>query len=162
MKFIKNLILFIIYLLMFLVFSITVYFCLDVFSVIEVPREYSLVSLLNSQIEVLAEGVSFEQTILPEDTVIKEIVKPIQRETTNTVIDMDFEEFLEQINSARPDPNIETNPEVVVDIDNIDARKFYYSQLDNVGKTIYDALYENKENLRSGTYTVCAASAFSS
>ena len=29
--------------------------------------------------------------------------------------------------------------------------KFYYNQLDNIAKIIYDKLIENKENLKSGT-----------
>lgn len=34
-----------------------------------------------------------------------------------------------------------------------DTNKFYYSQLDTYGKIIYDKLYDNKEKLKTGTYT---------
>lgn len=44
-------------------------------------------------------------------------------------------------------------------IDNID--KFYYSQLDDYAKIIYDKIYENKENMKSGNYTIDFKKTFS-
>ena len=36
---------------------------------------------------------------------------------------------------------------------NIDLEKFYYGQLDQYGKVIYDKLYKNMDKLKTGTYT---------
>ena len=62
-KFIENLFTTIIILLIILIASGTIYFCLDVFGVIQVPEEYSIASLFNTQIEVLANGDDYTDTI---------------------------------------------------------------------------------------------------
>ena len=37
---------------------------------------------------------------------------------------------------------------------NLPSYRYYYNQLDEYGKTIYEGLEENKENMKSGTYTI--------
>ena len=37
---------------------------------------------------------------------------------------------------------------------NLISYRYYYNQLDEYGKTIYEGLEENKENMKSGTYTI--------
>ena len=51
-----NFIISILVILMILIFTVTVYFILDVFGIITVPRKYSIASLFYSQIEVIATG----------------------------------------------------------------------------------------------------------
>jgi hypothetical protein len=62
MRFIRKLLLLIIYILIFLIFAITVYFCLDVFGVVEIPVKYSIASIFYSEIELIADkGRSFDE-----------------------------------------------------------------------------------------------------
>ena len=51
-----NLIIVVLIILMILIMAVTIYFILDVFGIITVPRKYSIASLFYSQIEVIATG----------------------------------------------------------------------------------------------------------
>ena len=52
-----------------IIFSVTTYFCLDIFGIIEVPEQYSLVNLLGSKIELSTVAESLEN-IIQEETEI--------------------------------------------------------------------------------------------
>ena len=54
---IDNIITFFIMILIIIILAATVYFCLDVFAIIEVPEKYSIAALLYSKIEVRAASV---------------------------------------------------------------------------------------------------------
>ena len=56
------------------------------------------------------------------------------------------------------DPNSSTN----IDYSNIDIDKFFYNQLNDYSKTIYNAFEANKENMKTGTYQIEFGDAFSS
>lgn len=160
MRFIKNLFSFIIYLLMIIVFCATVYFCLDVFGIIEVPKEYSIASIFYSEIETIAAtGENFEEVVDINKKIVKEPIYGINN-IANTVVEntntntVDLNEILEELTKANEQNQKQGN---LIDQNSINTssyRKFYYSQLDDYAKTIYDQLYMNKENLKTGTYTV--------
>ena len=77
-KFIGNL--FTITLLIFsiIIFGVTLYFCLDVFEIIQVPEKYSLVSMFYSKIEVIASNSNImENNVSEENTIEKRPRKTI-------------------------------------------------------------------------------------
>ena len=168
MKFISNLFSTIIYILMIIIFCATVYFCLDVFGIIEVPKEYSIASIFYSEIETMAvNGRNIEEIVDVNKRIIKE--EPIyglnntntivENTISNTVIEntqaVDDNEILAELKKASEEINNRANTtQNPVELTNADAKRFYYSQLDDYAKTIYDELYNNKENLKTGTYVV--------
>lgn len=159
MRFIRKLLLLIIYLLMFLIFAITVYFCIDVFGIVEIPTEYSIASIFYSEIELIADsGRSFneifDQEIVNDDNSNSEVKERFIKKEEIIANTIDFDEAIAKLNEASMEIN--DNKDTLVDFDetNINSRRFYYSQLDQYGKILYDELYKNKENLKTGTYTV--------
>ena len=56
------------------IFSITTYFCLDIFEIINVPEQYSLVSLLGSKIELSTVAENIEDIVPDEGTIKKKII----------------------------------------------------------------------------------------
>lgn len=43
---------------------------------------------------------------------------------------------------------------IIYGYNQITSNNYYYNQLDEYGKTIYEALENNKENMKSGTYVI--------
>ena len=169
MRFIKGLFSFIIYLLMILIFCITVYFCLEVFGIVEVPNQFSIAKYFYSEIETIAtSGENLEEVVDVNKRIIKE--EPIYGfKDTNTIVEnttsitntteeiIDFSERLAELEKASKGIGNNETPAVqatTADLNNTNAKKFHYSQLDNYGKIIYDGLYNNREFLKSGTYDV--------
>ena len=153
---IDNIMTFIITVLIIIISIGIVVFCLDVSGIIEVPEKYSLASMLYSNIEIrAASGTENYEKVITEDfdTIVKRSKedkgKKVVTEPAETT-GKSLSEIIEEVFSSEED----TQPVVVEEETNeIDARKFYYSQLDSYGKIIYDKLYSNKEKLRTGTYT---------
>ena len=48
-----------------------------------------------------------------------------------------------------------------IDYSDIEVNKYFYNQLDNYSKTIYNAMESNKENMKSGTYEINFGNTFS-
>ena len=164
MRILKKICLLITYILMFLVFAVTVYFCLDVFGIVEIPQKYSIASIFYSEIELIADqGKSFDEIFdvesmtNPDNTVKKERFIRKEEIIANTI---DFNEAIAKLNEATQEINQEKDTLVELDETNIDPRRFYYNQLDQYGRIIYNELYKNKENLKTGTYTVEFGRAF--
>lgn len=44
--------------------------------------------------------------------------------------------------------------------ENVSTNRYYYKQLDEYGKIIYDGLYNNKENMKTGVYSIDFGTAF--
>lgn len=150
-----------------LIICATIYFSLDVFGVIEVPSKYSIASFFYSKIEVIAAGQNLTENIIPENNVSMpdiddtniddEDIEPSQdNEEENTIVETPGEiqdplSVLQQFGNENP---VE-EPEV--DDGNIynesDPKFFYYQQLDEYGKIIYDTLRSDMEELKTGTYT---------
>lgn len=135
------------------IFSITTYFCLDIFEIIDVPEQYSLVSLLGSKIELSTVAESIEDIVPDEVTKKKKIIVSTENKTdinTNvqapTFDNVDNEK--EENNIAGDTSNFEAANSVEIE------NKYYYNQLDVYAKAIYDDLYSHKEDLKTGLYTL--------
>lgn len=142
-KFISNL--FTITLLIFsiIIFCVTLYFCLDVFEIIRVPEKYSLVSLFYSKIEVIA---SNSNSVPEENTLEKRPRKIVAEEKETYVNSAEAAEFWAQLEQQQKyQENVEMD-------ENTTPQNFYYEQLDEYAKIIYDKLNSNLESLKTGTY----------
>ena len=153
---IDNIITFIIAILIFVISIAIVVFCLDVSGIIEVPKKYSLAAILYSNIEVRAESgtENYEKVITEDfDTIVKKSKEKKEKEVVSEsaeTTEKSLSEIIEEMFSGEGDNGPVVEEEETYEID---ARKFYYSQLDYYGKIIYDKLYSNKDKLISGTYT---------
>lgn len=154
-KIIDNIITFIISILIIIICIGIVIFCLDVFGIVQIPEKYSLAAMLNSNIEVMAatsSGNIYENVITEDfDTVVRK--RKEEKEVVSESAESSGLKLGDVIEKLFSDTG-ETK-EVVEAEENIDqdTSKFYYSQLDYYGKIIYDKLYNNKDKLKSGTYT---------
>ena len=152
---IDNIITFFIMILIIIILAATVYFCLDVFAIIEVPEKYSIAALLYSKVEGINENIIDEDF----DTVVKKKKKQDIEEVVSEPVETSsktLEEVIDEVFSNTTSSDVIQN----IDADNEDANRFYYSQLDVYGKLIYDKLYENKDKLKTGTYTADFGTAF--
>ena len=127
-------------LIMVIIFLLTVYFCLDVFGIIQVPSKYSLASLFYSQIEVIASGESITDIILPTNEKKDRIIVRESEETSQT--SSDVKSPLYSLNTEENNNNVEST---------YPSNRFYYNQLDEYGKLLYTGLYKNIDNLKTGT-----------
>ncbi len=151
-KFIDNIITFFLSILMIIISTGTVYFCLDVFGIIEVPQEYSIASLFYSQIEVIANNGE----ILTEDTFPVKKIRRNKETTTNAeqVVVKDTRDPLEVMEEIKAKEK-ERERENYINVEN-----YYYEQLDYYGRLIYEGLYNNLDKLKTGTFTVNYDKAF--
>lgn len=158
-----NLIIVVLIILMILIMAVTIYFILDVFGIIAVPRKYSIASLFYSQIEVIATGgeiltednskfhekdASKQNKITNNDNIEND---NYQEDNEPTVDYSSMKKPLDQADKDKMQNQVvdsNTNNTDIVEVDN-----FYYNQLDEYGKIIYDKLYKNLDKLKTGTYT---------
>lgn len=154
-RFIKNFITFILIFLIIIIFGGTVFFALDVFGVIHVPEKYSLASLLYSQIEVIAAGENLTDDIIQDDFNSKDkdkindnnfIIENVTE--TEEVSADDYKDPLEELERLQEEQNLNNYQSSQT----VNVNNFYYEQLDEYGKIIYDRLYENIDKLKTGTY----------
>ena len=126
---IENFILFIIKIMMIIIFLGIIYFCLDVFAIIEVPEKYSIAALLYSKIEVRAASVEgINENIIDEDfdTVVKKKKKQDIEEVVSEPVETSsktLEEVIDEVFSNTTSSDVSQN----IDADNEDANRFYYS-----------------------------------
>lgn len=135
------------------IFSITTYFCLDIFEIINVPEQYSLVSLLGSKIELSTVAENIEDIVADEGTIKKKIIVSTENKTdTNANVQAptfdNVDNVKEENNIAGDTSNFEASNSVEIE------NKYYYNQLDVYAKAIYDDLYSHKEDLKTGLYTL--------
>ena len=145
-KVLNSIFTFVLLIVSIIIFCVTLYFCLDVFEIIEVPEKYSLVSLFHSQIEVMVSTTDISSNSIEED-VLKEpsprvVVK--HANSSETAVDPDFWNELEE--------KLKTQEKVEMDGDTT-PQNFYYEQLDEHAKIIYDELNANLDKLKTGTYS---------
>ena len=161
-KSIDNIITFFIMILIIIILAGTVFFCLDVFGIVNVPEKYSIAALLYSKIEVRVASVeNTKEDIIGEDfdTIVTKKKEEEVEEVVSEPVEApskSLEEVIDKLttNTSSLEENIDS------DTYDEDANRFYYSQLDVYGKLIYDKLYENKDKLRTGTYTADFGTAF--
>lgn len=125
--------------LIVIIFAITIYFCLDIFNIIEVPEKYSLTQFFATE-EV--QQVQSTEAIVNKDNIDEWINKEY---IENIVInDVETSENIEYIDNMQEE-NAQENSNYVVN-------RMYYSQLDIYGRMIYDKFNDNIDTLKSGTY----------
>ncbi len=132
------------------IFSVTTYFCLDIFEIIDVPEKYSLVSLLGSKIELSTVAESIEE-VLPEEEVKKKVVidnSTSKNETYTNVQPPTFDVVKDGTTVEGNSSNFGTQKTMTAETE------FYYNQLDSYAKVIYTELYNHKEDLKTGLHTI--------
>lgn len=144
-----NLISTILTLFIVIIFAITIYFCLDIFNIIEVPEKYSLTQFFATEIVEVTKMQPIE-AIVNEDN-IDEWMNEEYNE--NIVInDVEVSENTEHVDNIQRENTQETSNYVV--------NRMYYSQLDIYGRMIYDKINDNIDKLKSGTYIADFDTAF--
>lgn len=136
--------------IMFLIFLVTVYFCLDIFDIIDVPEQYSISNFLGTKVSEISAGINFDEQITNET--IDEWINARPK-----VVDNPYS-IAENANIQLPEFVNETtmqednSGEVTYQNENI-VNRMYFSQLDVYGKLIYMQFNEHREELLTGTYT---------
>lgn len=141
-----NFIISIIIILIVIIFLCTVYFTLDVFGIIKVPAKYSIASLFYSKIEVIASGA---HTIDDENVIDKENKKKVV--VQNNVSKENLATNVEDPLDLMPEYT-ESSDNNSIEEEQLNTDRFYYNQLDQYGKILYDELYNNKDKLKTGTF----------
>ena len=153
MRKIGNFIINIICILCVLIIILTVYFCLDVFNVIDVPSQYSIASLFLSKIEVIATGTEMEPDKIVADSdskmVVRKRVKTVDDDKEYDDSDDNIQELIIDWEEREKNPN-EGEEEKYEE--EVNVRRFYYDQLNDYAKMIYDELSDHKDELKTGSY----------
>ena len=141
--------------LIILIFFAIVYFCLDIFGIIDVPEIYSIANFIGTKTSEISEAVNLEEVITNEtidewiNTKTKVVDDPYA--TADVYENVDFPEFTNESESET-----EVNQENIQQLssvgDNV-VNRMYYSQLDPNGKLIYRQFIDHKDELVKGTYT---------
>ena len=133
------------YLLIFGIFALTLYACLDILNLIEVPEEYSVANWLAKYSK---ETVIEVYEANDESSTIQNITKQIKSEISDT----------NSLSGTIQSPEVEgyqtsqTNT-VKYEVSPVNEYSYYY-QLDDYAKIIYQGLEKNLDNMKSGTYKI--------
>ncbi len=154
-KFMDNFITGIIVILIILIIGLTTYFCLDVFGIIKVPSKYSLASFFYTQVEILAVG----NDMTDNNDVVNDVRKPVNKVFVNNAesnVSSDYAfQVLNEIDKSLAEngeriPAKEETPEIKT----VSMNRYYYEQLDEYGKKIYDKLHNNLEEIKKGDFSI--------
>lgn len=124
------------------IFSITIYFCLDIFGIIEVPEKYSLTQFFRTSITDVSVATSLEDIINKEN--IDEFINKSNNEISNSNVQ----------NVVLLEDGEYENKQTIDENSNNVVNRMYYSQLDVYGRMIYDEFNSHREELKTGTYVV--------
>ncbi len=131
------------YLLICIIFAITVYACLDILELIEVPEEYSVSTWLSKHSGDATQVAKTEKDELQNDSQKTRIeFENETEEASNTQFDVS------QLNTYTSATQASTNHYMQ------NEGFLYYHQLDHYAKLIYEELEKNLENMKSGTYNI--------
>ncbi len=131
------------YLFILTIFAFTLYACLDILELIEVPEEYSVSKWLSEH----TNEVAIENVEASDDGIVQNIVKKVRVEIENTAEPSVNNVAMPEINSYQSNvSHYQTNRK--------NATFLYYDQLDDYAKVIYTELEKNLDNMKSGTYNV--------
>lgn len=100
-------------------------------------------------------GITFYNEITKTDILgdVQNFVSDITVVGTSTTDNFETSEKLEIENIKKQDVIVENN---------VNAKKYYYNQLDTYSKSIYNAIDKNKENMKTGTFQINIEADFSS
>lgn len=118
---------------------------LDVFGIINLPEKYSIKKFLNYK--------QTEEVVLLTDNVIS-YPKEYYVEDDNNLIGNEIE--IESNTTQLLPTTIGISNDTITDSGIVYGanRYYYYNQLNTYGKTIYNEMYKNLDNLKTGEYTV--------
>ncbi|MGN1299103.1 MAG: transglutaminase domain-containing protein [Candidatus Scatovivens sp.] len=132
---------FIITFIIIIIFALTLVTALDVLGIIYIPEQYSLTNFLTTSTEISLK----DYTEIMDGTNLEVINTSSKTEGKQEETNIELPEGIQSLYSD----NTGTDKQ-----QNTSKEKYYYKQLDNYGKIIYDKMYSNIENLKSGTYIV--------
>ena len=135
-------------LLIGVIFAFTVYACLDVLNLIEVPEEYSVAKWLETYSQ---KDATEDET---KESLVQNIAKRVRIEVENKTVEGESSNFdISQMNQYQSSQGTINSDVPMADF-------LYYHQLDNYGKTIYLELEKNLDNMKTGTYNVSFGKTF--
>lgn len=132
----------IIYLLIFVIFSFTMYACLDILNIIEVPEKYSVEKWMSK----IPNTSNVQDVNIEYDGIVQNIYEKVKIEIEN----------ISKNNQTAELPQIDgyTSSEYDKPIAVQKPDYLYYNQLDKYGKIIYDEVERNLDKMKTGTYNV--------
>ncbi len=140
---------------------LTAYFCVDIFGIIDVPKNLSLTRFFVNTSEEIIATRPVDELVVTQDNIDEWINGSTSTDNENESDNSEEEEPLEIIERIIPEVQepvnhvTEEQEFVVIPPKKSNAtNKMYYYQLDIYGKMIYDRVYDNIERLKTGTYTV--------
>lgn len=148
---------------------------LEFFNIVELPEDLSIQNKLvgnktslENPIQDIVE-VSYLETT-DKQIIDGEVEENIETKDKNIVVqtkeeqEYDYEslydqEYLDKIKNGSTEQNenqsdVEQNLVQEQQVDVSDSKRFYYNQLDDVSKKVYDSLFAQKEKLRTGTHSI--------
>lgn len=141
-----------------IIFLLTVYFCLDIFKIIDVPDSISLAKLLSQTTEEVVATKPIDEFVVTDENIDQWInnepqddEEPIDEENT---VENEGEAPVRNLTSQQVVESEEPTTQQLVPASSSPTSRMYYYQLDMYGKMIYDRMFDNLENLKTGTYTV--------
>ena len=145
-SFINGLISFVFTILIVALIGFTIWFCLDYFEIVDLSEKTSIISIIGKYDTYVVKGM--QTTELRDETIVQPRKRKINiNDTTNDGDENDIEDPLSRLNPTHGQGSGSGSYE-------INSSGYYYSQLNEYSKYIYDELYSNYENLKSGTYTI--------
>lgn len=155
---------------------------LDYFNIIELPENLSLQNKLSKNKTIIEVPIYGTEEVAVVETTDEQIVygdiqENIETEEKNIVVETkdeqeyDYEslydqEYLDKLKNGTGNDNqlveqtdveqsmIEQSVVEESTINVSDSKRFYYSQLDDISKVVYDSLFAHKDDLRTGTYSI--------
>ena len=100
--------------------------------------------------------------IIYEEYIKEDVVGDVQNFVSNIIISDD--NLMENIKTPQileTTINSNENNNEKVDYKNVQINKYYYNQLEEYSKIIYNALESNKDNMKTGTYEINLGTDFS-
>lgn len=132
-------------LIILVIFFVTFITTLDVLNIIKLPEQYSISKFLTTSKEVISKDYSNIINEEKEQQIEKQPIVEEKSENTEAPLPEKFQVLYNQ-NSTQNTSNTESQKNK--------TEKYYYSQLNEYGKIIYNKVYSNIENLKTGTYNV--------
>ena len=143
----KRIISFIFTILIIVLIGFVAWFCVDYFGIVELPEEMSIIALIGQYdsyvLECDANIECRDETIVQPR---KRTINVVNAETSNDT-GSELDDIFAQID-ANKDNNSNNKK------NKANSKNYYYNQLNENAKYIYDAIYDNYENLKTGTYVI--------
>ena len=135
----------IVYLLIFLVFAITLYACLEMLDLIDVPEEYSVMKWISEHLDTS----TVEEYEATDSSSVQNISKNVRIEIEDNKYS-DSSAYSPEVQGYSSNKNSSMESAV----GNQNTAFSYYNQLDDYAKIIYNELNKNLDNMKTGTYNV--------